>query len=60
MIQAHYLVQINSDDRTETAVAVPDEGYYSGGGFSNYWPTPKLPRVNIKELLQENIHLLTT
>jgi hypothetical protein len=35
-----YLLQINSDDRTETAVAVADEDYYSGGGFSNYWPTP--------------------
>lgn len=34
------LPQINSDDRTETAVNVPDEGFWSGGGFSNYWPTP--------------------
>jgi tripeptidyl-peptidase-1 len=23
---------------TEVAVAVPNEDYYSGGGFSNYWP----------------------
>ncbi|CZR62185.1 related to Tripeptidyl-peptidase sed1 [Phialocephala subalpina] len=32
--------QINPDDKTETAVAVDNEEYYSGGGFSNYWPTP--------------------
>jgi tripeptidyl-peptidase-1 len=32
--------QINPDDKTETAVAVPEEEYYSGGGFSNYWPAP--------------------
>ena len=32
--------QINPDDKTETAVGVADEEYYSGGGFSNYWPTP--------------------
>ncbi|TVY50958.1 Tripeptidyl-peptidase sed1 [Lachnellula cervina] len=32
--------QFNDDDKTETAVNVPTEEYYSGGGFSNYWPAP--------------------
>ncbi|KAE8445545.1 hypothetical protein EG329_013309 [Mollisiaceae sp. DMI_Dod_QoI] len=32
--------QINPNDKSETAVAVDSEEYYSGGGFSNYWPTP--------------------
>ncbi|TVY87935.1 Tripeptidyl-peptidase, partial [Lachnellula willkommii] len=32
--------QYNDDDTTETAVNVPEEEYWSGGGFSNYWPAP--------------------
>ncbi|TVY40001.1 Aorsin [Lachnellula subtilissima] len=32
--------QFNTDDKTENAVYVPEEEYYSGGGFSNYWPAP--------------------
>lgn len=34
-------MQLNQTaELVETAVAVPSEDFYSGGGFSNYWPTP--------------------
>jgi tripeptidyl-peptidase-1 len=31
---------LNDDDKTETAVNVPAEGFWSGGGFSNEWAAP--------------------
>ncbi|RFU28816.1 hypothetical protein B7463_g7521, partial [Scytalidium lignicola] len=30
----------NTAELVETAVGVPSEEFWSGGGFSNYWPTP--------------------
>ncbi|TVY85524.1 Tripeptidyl-peptidase sed1 [Lachnellula suecica] len=32
--------QYNDDDKTEVAVGRPENGYSSGGGFSNYWSAP--------------------
>lgn len=29
-----------TSELVETAVNVPSEAFWSGGGFSNYWPTP--------------------
>lgn len=31
---------VPGENLVETAVSVPDEEFWSGGGFSNYWPTP--------------------
>ncbi|KUJ23903.1 putative alkaline serine protease AorO [Mollisia scopiformis] len=45
--------QINPDDRTETAVAVADEEYYSGGGFSNYWATPDYQQSTLKNYFKK-------
>ncbi|TVY45567.1 Aorsin [Lachnellula occidentalis] len=43
--------QFNDDDKTETAVGVPEEAYYSGGGFSNYWPAPSYQEATVANYL---------
>jgi len=40
--------QFNDDDTTETAVNDPDQSFWSGGGFSNYWPAPSYQQTTLK------------
>ena len=46
-------MQINPGDKTETSVAEAEYGYYSGGGFSNYWPTPDYQQSTIANYLKK-------
>jgi tripeptidyl-peptidase-1 len=34
---------------------VPDEGFWSGGGFSNYWPTPSYQESTIKDYFKKHL-----
>ena len=38
----------------ETAVAVPSEEFYSGGGFSNYWPAPAYQESTLASYFQNS------
>jgi tripeptidyl-peptidase-1 len=38
----------------ETAVAVPAEQFYSGGGFSNYWPAPDYQKSTLSSYFQNS------
>ena len=35
-------------------MAVPEEGYWSGGGFSNYWPTPDYQASTVASYLKNS------
>ena len=54
------ILQFNSDDKSETAVGVPDEDYYSGGGFSNYWPTPDWQEATLRTYFENTPPPYTT
>lgn len=41
-------------DLVETAVAVPQESFYSGGGFSNYWPAPDYQESTLASYFQNS------
>jgi hypothetical protein len=45
--------QLNSTtELVETAVSVPEEGYWSGGGFSNYWPAPSYQESTLRSYFE--------
>ncbi|PSS25469.1 hypothetical protein M430DRAFT_56216 [Amorphotheca resinae ATCC 22711] len=42
----------STTELVETAVSVPEEGYWSGGGFSNYWPAPSYQESTLRSYFE--------
>ncbi|KAG0651975.1 Sedolisin-A [Hyphodiscus hymeniophilus] len=46
--------QINDDDKTETAVGLTNGNFFSGGGFSNYWPAPSYQETTLADYFTDS------